>query len=164
MKSSGNIFTCVFTSCVKHFAFKVVCGKIPTQKLVRKNLKGTFFKYIRSVVNHKFPRKCIGRQVVSSNEHGELGETYHTHLLTTVNSKPVVLTPLVTMPPPTKVEMEKMEVPLNIIRRFIKRRCKLLRDIRAVRSLSANAKYITKEDREYIDLYVLLKSARELAN
>lgn len=146
MKSRGNIFTCVFTSCIKYFAFNVVCGKIPTMKYVRKNLKGTtFFKYIRCVVNYKFSRRCIGRQVVSSNQHGVLGETYHTHLLTTVKSKPVVMTPLVTMPPPTKVEID-MEIPLNVIRKFIKRRCKLLRDIRAVRSLTANAKYITKED------------------
>lgn len=146
MKNRGNIFTCVFTSCVKYFAFNVVCGKIPTQKLILKNLKGTFFKYTRAVVNYKYPRKCIGLQVVSSNEHGVLGETYHTHLLTTVNSKQVVMTPLVTMPPPITVEKGQVEVPLNVIRRFIKRRCKLLRDIRAVRSLAANAKYITKED------------------
>lgn len=43
MKSRGNIFTCVFTSCIKYFAFHVVCGKIPTMKYVRKQLKGNNF-------------------------------------------------------------------------------------------------------------------------
>lgn len=42
MKKLGNIFTCVFSKCLKYFIYNVVVGKIPTKKLVLKKLKGTF--------------------------------------------------------------------------------------------------------------------------
>lgn len=100
MKKQGNIFTCVFSKCLKYFIYNVVVGKIPTTKLVLKKLKGTFYRYESRYVNYRFPKRCIGRQVVSSNEHGVLGETFHTYLLIGVKSRPFNMTPLMTLPPP----------------------------------------------------------------
>lgn len=157
-KASGNKFLLTFQTSTKYVnynifqrqkpMFKAVYGGKESVYRVRGSERRWRRRYRLEKVRKRGRKRWVqgARCVISANERGALGDTYHSHVYVELKKIRVPKVPLVIVPYPQKVEWVKCDFQVKRVQRAVRRRHRFLGDIEAVRVPKKAMRYTTKED------------------